>query len=94
MNVAKSQVENGAVILDINMDEGMLDGKATMSRFVNLISSEPDIAKVSRLTSFPWMQSSGSQAGRKKYWIVCGKFSEIQQSRLPFTKRNVIEVNF
>jgi 5-methyltetrahydrofolate--homocysteine methyltransferase len=44
--VAKSQVENGAVILDINMDEGMLDSKAAMNRFVNLISSEPDIAKV------------------------------------------------
>jgi len=33
-------------ILDINMDEGMLDGKAVMSRFVNLLSSEPDVAKV------------------------------------------------
>jgi len=46
LNVAKSQVENGAVVLDINMDEGMLDSQAAMSRFVNLISSEPDIAKV------------------------------------------------
>ena len=44
--VAKSQVENGAVVLDINMDEGMLDSKAAMSRFVNLISAEPDISKV------------------------------------------------
>jgi len=44
--VAKSQVENGAVILDINMDEGMLDSQAAMSHFINLISSEPDIAKV------------------------------------------------
>ena len=40
-------MENGAQILDINMDEGMLDGCAAMTRFVNLISSEPDIAKVS-----------------------------------------------
>lgn len=45
--VAKLQVEMGAQILDINMDEGMLDGVAAMTRFVNLISSEPDIAKVS-----------------------------------------------
>jgi len=45
--VAKVQVENGAVVLDINMDEGMLDSQAAMSRFINLISSEPDIAKVS-----------------------------------------------
>jgi len=50
LNVAKTQVENGAVILDINMDEGMLDAKAAMSRFINLISSEPDIAKVSQLS--------------------------------------------
>ena len=46
LSVAKEQVENGAQILDINMDEGMLDGVAAMTRFCNLISSEPDIAKV------------------------------------------------
>lgn len=46
LTVAKQQVENGAQILDINMDEGMLDGIAAMSKFVNLIASEPDIAKV------------------------------------------------
>lgn len=45
--VAKLQVENGAQVLDINMDEGMLDGVSSMSKFVNLISSEPEIAKVS-----------------------------------------------
>ncbi|XP_065059051.1 methionine synthase-like isoform X2 [Rhopilema esculentum] len=44
--IAKSQVESGAQVLDINMDEGMLDGQASMTKFVNLISSEPDIAKV------------------------------------------------
>ena len=36
----------GAQIIDINMDEGMLDGVAAMTKFVNLISSEPDISKV------------------------------------------------
>jgi 5-methyltetrahydrofolate--homocysteine methyltransferase len=46
LSVAKDQVESGAQLLDINMDEGMLDGKSTMTKFVNLISSEPDIAKV------------------------------------------------
>lgn len=46
MTIAKVQVENGAQILDINMDEGMLDGVAAMTKFVNLIASEPDIAKV------------------------------------------------
>lgn len=44
--VAKQQVENGAQIIDINMDEGMLDGKKAMVRFLNLIASEPDISKV------------------------------------------------
>ncbi|MDB6020117.1 MAG: metH [Pedosphaera sp.] len=44
--IAKQQVENGAQIIDINMDEGMLDGVAAMSRFLNLIAAEPDIAKV------------------------------------------------
>ena len=39
-------MENGAQILDINMDEGMLDGVMAMTKFCNLISSEPDIAKV------------------------------------------------
>uniref|UniRef100_A0A8C5X7V1 Methionine synthase n=1 Tax=Malurus cyaneus samueli TaxID=2593467 RepID=A0A8C5X7V1_9PASS len=46
MSVAKLQVEMGAQILDINMDDGMLDGSTAMTRFCNLISSEPDIAKV------------------------------------------------
>jgi len=44
--VALQQVENGAQIIDINMDEGMLDSKAAMVRFLNLIAGEPDIAKV------------------------------------------------
>jgi 5-methyltetrahydrofolate--homocysteine methyltransferase len=46
LTVARQQVENGAQIIDINMDEGMLDGKASMVRFLNLIASEPDISKV------------------------------------------------
>ncbi|MFT5295470.1 MAG: 5-methyltetrahydrofolate--homocysteine methyltransferase [Colwellia sp.] len=44
--VALQQVENGAQIIDINMDEGMLDSKAAMVRYLNLIAGEPDIAKV------------------------------------------------
>jgi len=46
LSVAKEQVESGAQILDINMDEGMLDGATAMTRFLNLISSEPDVSKV------------------------------------------------
>jgi 5-methyltetrahydrofolate--homocysteine methyltransferase len=44
--VAKQQVENGAQIIDINMDEGMLDSEKAMTHFLNLIASEPDIARV------------------------------------------------
>ncbi|RIQ59901.1 methionine synthase [Bordetella avium] len=44
--VARQQVENGAQIIDINMDEAMLDSVACMHRFLNLIASEPDIARV------------------------------------------------
>ena len=41
--VARHQVEGGANILDVNMDEGMIDSEAAMTRFLNLIASEPDI---------------------------------------------------
>lgn len=44
--VARQQVENGAQVIDINMDEAMLDSKAAMVRFLNLIASEPEIARV------------------------------------------------
>ncbi|XP_040134640.2 methionine synthase isoform X3 [Ictidomys tridecemlineatus] len=46
LSIAKLQVEMGAQVLDINMDDGMLDGPSAMTRFCNLIASEPDIAKV------------------------------------------------
>jgi len=46
LSVARQQVENGAQVIDVNMDEAMLDSKAAMVRFLNLIASEPDIAKV------------------------------------------------
>ena len=46
LSVARQQVENGAQVIDINMDEGMLDAVAAMTRFLNLIASEPDIARV------------------------------------------------
>ncbi len=46
LSVARQQVENGAQIIDINMDEGLLDSETAMIRFLNLIAAEPDIAKV------------------------------------------------
>ncbi|MFT3795148.1 methionine synthase [Flavobacterium sp.] len=46
LDIARNQVEGGAQIIDINMDEGMLDGVQAMTTFLNLIASEPDIARV------------------------------------------------
>jgi 5-methyltetrahydrofolate--homocysteine methyltransferase len=46
LSVARDQVENGAQVIDINMDEGMIDGAAAMTRFVNMMAGEPDISRV------------------------------------------------
>lgn len=46
LDVARDQVEGGAQIIDVNMDEGMLDGKEAMVKFLNLIAAEPDISRV------------------------------------------------
>ncbi|MDQ3111050.1 MAG: methionine synthase [Bacteroidota bacterium] len=46
LSIAKDQVEGGAQVIDVNMDEGMLDGEAAMTKFLNLIAAEPDIARV------------------------------------------------
>ena len=46
LSVARQQVEAGAMIIDINMDEGLLDSEKAMTTFLNLVASEPDIAKV------------------------------------------------
>jgi 5-methyltetrahydrofolate--homocysteine methyltransferase len=44
--VARQQVESGAQIIDVNMDEGMLDGEVAMPTFLNMIASEPEISRV------------------------------------------------
>ncbi|MYK58419.1 MAG: methionine synthase, partial [Rhodospirillaceae bacterium] len=46
LDIAREQVENGARIVDVNMDEAMLDSEAAMARFLNLIAAEPDICRV------------------------------------------------
>ena len=46
LTIARQQVENGAQVIDVCMDEGMIDGVAAMTRFLNLVASEPDICKV------------------------------------------------
>ncbi len=63
LDIARGQVENGAQIIDINMDEGMIDSEAAMTRFVNMIAGEPDISKVPlMIDSSKW---SVIQAGLK-----------------------------
>ena len=46
LEVARDQVEGGAQIIDINMDEGLIDGSKAMTKFLNLIAAEPDISRV------------------------------------------------
>ena len=46
IEIARSQVEGGSQIIDINMDDGMLDGKTEMVKFLNLIASEPEICRI------------------------------------------------
>ncbi len=58
LDVARQQVESGAQIIDINMDEGMLDAEAAMVRFLNLIAGEPDIARVPIMIDSPSGKSS------------------------------------
>ncbi|HEX4160792.1 MAG TPA: methionine synthase [Rhizomicrobium sp.] len=68
LEVARSQVENGAQIIDINMDEGLIDSEAAMHRFLALIAAEPDIARVPvMIDSSKW---SVIEAGLK---VVQGK---------------------
>ncbi|HQC28172.1 MAG TPA: methionine synthase [Methylotenera sp.] len=63
LSVARQQVENGAQVIDINMDEGMLDAVKAMTHFLNLIASEPDIARVPvMIDSSKW---SAIEAGLK-----------------------------
>ncbi|MDE2463273.1 MAG: methionine synthase [Alphaproteobacteria bacterium] len=68
LDVARAQVENGAQIIDVNMDEGLIDSEAAMRRFLSLIAAEPDIARVPvMIDSSKW---SVIEAGLK---VVQGK---------------------
>ena len=53
LDIARNQVENGAQIIDINMDEGLIDSEAAMQRYVSLIAGEPDIARVPVMIDIP-----------------------------------------
>ena len=45
MDVARKQVEDGAMVVDLNVDDGMIDGKAAMARFLKIALTEPDVSK-------------------------------------------------
>src|SRR5215471_16034187 len=51
--VARQQVAGGANLLDVNMDEGMIDSEATMTRFLNLLGSEPEISRIPVMIDSP-----------------------------------------
>jgi len=73
LDVARQQVEAGAQILDVNMDEGLLDSVAAMTTFLNLIAAEPDIARVPvMIDSSKWRSSSTRRASAcataRRWW--------------------------
>ena len=79
VSVARQQVENGANVLDICMDEGMIDGVTAMTRFVQLLGSEPEVAKV------PFMVDSSKwdfvERRRREVSPERGESSEIRRGR-------------
>jgi len=89
LEVALQQVESGAQILDINMDEGMLDSEAAMVRFLNLLAAEPDIARIPvMLDSSKWhVMEAGLKCVQGKAVVNSislkeGEDSFLQQARL------------
>jgi 5-methyltetrahydrofolate--homocysteine methyltransferase len=79
LSIARQQVQDGAQIIDVNMDEGMLDSEAAMVRFLNLIAAEPDIARVPvMIDSSKWtVIESGPQVhpgqGRGEFHLAQGR---------------------
>ena len=89
VQVARQQVENGAQIVDVNMDEGMLDSERAMVRFLNLIASEPDVARVPiMIDSSKWsvieagLQCVQGKAVVNSISLKEGEEQFIQQARL------------
>ncbi|MDX1514426.1 MAG: methionine synthase, partial [Gammaproteobacteria bacterium] len=87
--IARDQVENGAQVIDVNMDEGMLDSEAAMKRFLNLIAAEPDISRVPlMIDSSKWsVIEAGLKCVQGKGYVNSislkeGEESFIQQAKL------------
>ncbi|GAK83348.1 5-methyltetrahydrofolate-homocysteine methyltransferase [Vibrio ponticus] len=84
LDVARQQVENGAQIIDINMDEGMLDAEACMIRFLNLCASEPEISKVPIMVdSSKWeVIVAGLKCIQGKGWLTLFLLKKAKRSLL------------
>jgi 5-methyltetrahydrofolate--homocysteine methyltransferase len=87
--VARQQVENGAQVIDINMDEAMLDSKAAMVRFLKLIAAEPDIARVPIMVDSPsgsvieaGLRASRARASSTRSRMKEGEAEFLRQAKL------------
>ena len=70
LSVALDQVRGGAQILDVNMDEGMIDGEKVMVRFLNLIASEPEISRIPiMIDSSKWHKMCSRKMYRKLHFL-------------------------
>ena len=71
VDVARQQVASGAQILDVNMDEGLIDSEAAMTRYLNLIMSEPDIARIPVMVdSSKWSVIEAGLKCRARAWSI------------------------
>jgi len=88
LSVAAEQVENGAQIIDVNMDEGMLESKEVMVRFLNLIASEPDISRVPvMIDSSKWdIIEAGLQCVQGKSVVNSISLKEGEENFIRFAK--------
>ena len=89
LSVAREQVEGGAQIIDINMDEGMIDGKEAMVKFLNLIAAEPDIARVPvMIDSSKWeIIEAGLQCVQGKGVVNSISLKEGEESFIHYAKK-------
>ena len=83
LSISRDQVEGVAQILDVNMDEGMLDGKTAMITFLNMLASEPDIARIPlMIDSSKWeILEAGLQVVQDK----CGEFISLKKEKFSST---------
>ena len=96
LDIARHQVDGGAQILDVNFDDGLLDGKASMVKFLNLIASEPDISRIPiMIDSSKWeILEAGLQVVQGKCMVNSISLKEGEEEfknhakKSPFLKKN------